>query len=102
MTEAQEKILLETHGLAKETRGAMKGLVSEVKQNRAGIADNGGKIRDVEGVMVTKAECLGVQDKGEARRVASISTSVKLFIAAVSFVNLIVGSGLVAKLAGWI
>lgn len=98
MTEAQEKILLETHGLAKQIYGSHKALIVDVQHNRAAIAANGGRIRDVETSMVTKAECAGVQDKDAQAKRWNWSRGTKVVLILFGLVNLLLGSGLIVTI----
>ena len=98
MTAAQEKILLETHGLTQKIYGSHKALIEDVKRNRDDIAQNGGRIRDVETSMVTKAECASVQDKEAEAKRSNWSRGTKLILILFGLVNLLLGSGLVVTI----
>ncbi len=113
MTEAQEKILHETHGLAQKSYGSLLALIEDVKNNRASINDNGKHIRLLEGKVVTRTDCSASRGRCAAERIAerqqednahrwAWSRGHKIMLIILGMLNFILGSGLIAKLAGWI
>lgn len=107
MTEAQEKILLETHGLAKQTFGSLEALIEDVRNNRDNITENQREIRRVEGVMVTKVDCAEVQtmttkqeSEEEERKKWAWNKGSRFVLIILSLFNFLLGSGLIAKILG--
>lgn len=99
MTEAQEKILLETHGLTKEIYGSHKALIDTVKSNRVAIGANEAKIHSLETTTVKKGECEAIQGKEQDRRHWNWTRGAKITLIIFAFVNLVLGSGLILTAA---